>query len=177
MRRARTDDPLARDPHTTTTRRPRRHLRSGDPGSTSHAVSLLELNPGGGVVLTLKLPRYRCVKATPNREDNIDGALAAACRRSQVRDHRNSLRNGALLAARHTPSHSPAASAKTITAAQAATLTTVTVTAISASLFSSAGSEARWTHCLGNDQTHPQHEAGNHQRQEAHLHDDPGDQR
>jgi hypothetical protein len=31
-------------------------------GSTSHAVSLVELNAGGGVVLTLKLPRYRCVK-------------------------------------------------------------------------------------------------------------------
>jgi hypothetical protein len=31
-------------------------------GSTSHAVSLLELNAGGGIVLTLKLPRYRCVK-------------------------------------------------------------------------------------------------------------------
>ncbi len=31
-------------------------------GGTSHAVSLLELNAGGGVVLTLKLPRYRCVK-------------------------------------------------------------------------------------------------------------------
>ncbi len=31
-------------------------------GSTSHAVSLVELNAGGGVVLTLKLPRYRCVR-------------------------------------------------------------------------------------------------------------------
>jgi hypothetical protein len=31
-------------------------------GSTSHAVSLLELDAGGGVVLTLELPRYRCVK-------------------------------------------------------------------------------------------------------------------
>jgi hypothetical protein len=35
-------------------------------GSTSHAVSLVELNAGGGVVLTLELPRYRCVK--PRRE-------------------------------------------------------------------------------------------------------------
>lgn len=32
-------------------------------GSTSHAVSLVELNGGGGVVLTLELPRYRCVKS------------------------------------------------------------------------------------------------------------------
>jgi hypothetical protein len=32
-------------------------------GSRSHAVSLLELNAGGGVVLTVKLPRYRCVKS------------------------------------------------------------------------------------------------------------------
>jgi hypothetical protein len=32
-------------------------------GSTSHAVSLVELNAGGDVVLTVKLPRYRCVKA------------------------------------------------------------------------------------------------------------------
>jgi hypothetical protein len=35
-------------------------------GSTSHAVSLLGLNAGGGVVLTVKLPRYRCVK--PRKE-------------------------------------------------------------------------------------------------------------
>ena len=54
--------------HSRVTRIPRRH---GGPagiyaqeirGSTSHAVSLLELNAGGGIVLTLKLPRYRCVK-------------------------------------------------------------------------------------------------------------------
>jgi hypothetical protein len=32
-------------------------------GSTSHAVSLVELNAGGVVVLTVKLPRYRCVKS------------------------------------------------------------------------------------------------------------------
>jgi hypothetical protein len=31
-------------------------------GSTSHAVSLVELNASAGVVLTVKLPRYRCVK-------------------------------------------------------------------------------------------------------------------
>lgn len=31
-------------------------------GSTSHAVSLVELNAGGGIVLTVALPRYRCVK-------------------------------------------------------------------------------------------------------------------
>jgi hypothetical protein len=31
-------------------------------GSTSHGVSLVELNASGSVVLTLKLPRYRCVK-------------------------------------------------------------------------------------------------------------------
>ena len=31
-------------------------------GSSSHAVSLVELNAGGGVVLTVGLPRYRCVK-------------------------------------------------------------------------------------------------------------------
>ncbi len=31
-------------------------------GRTSHAVSLVELNAGGGVVLTVELPRYRCVK-------------------------------------------------------------------------------------------------------------------
>jgi hypothetical protein len=31
-------------------------------GSTSHAVSLVELNVGNSVVLTVKLPRYRCIK-------------------------------------------------------------------------------------------------------------------
>src|SRR5262249_41430884 len=55
------------------------------------------------------------------------------------------------LRARHTTSHT-AASAKPVTAAQAATLTTVIVTVIAASLFSSAGSEARWTHRRGNGQ-------------------------
>jgi hypothetical protein len=37
-------------------------------GSTSHAVSLVELNAGGGVVLTVKLPRYRCVKSRTEPE-------------------------------------------------------------------------------------------------------------
>jgi hypothetical protein len=32
-------------------------------GSTSHAVSLVELNTGGGVVLTVKLPQYRCIES------------------------------------------------------------------------------------------------------------------
>ncbi len=37
-------------------------------GSHSHAVSLVELNAGGGVVLTIKLPRYRCVKRREESE-------------------------------------------------------------------------------------------------------------
>ncbi len=47
-------------------------------GSTSHAVSLVELNAGGGLVLTVKLPRYRCVK--PHREPeelSMDTELAS----------------------------------------------------------------------------------------------------
>jgi hypothetical protein len=52
--------------------------RDGDPagiyaqeirGSTSHAVSLVDLNAGEEVVLTVKLPRYRCVK----RRDESEG--------------------------------------------------------------------------------------------------------
>ena len=43
-------------------------------GSTSHAVSLVELNAGGGVVLTVKLPRYRCVK--PRRGTGRDSRRA-----------------------------------------------------------------------------------------------------
>jgi hypothetical protein len=39
------------------------------PGSTSHAVSLVELNAGGAVVLTVKLPRYRCVKPRKEPEE------------------------------------------------------------------------------------------------------------
>src|SRR5262249_132072 len=35
-------------------------------GSTSHAVSLVEITAGGRVVLTVKLPPYRCV--TPRKE-------------------------------------------------------------------------------------------------------------
>jgi len=38
-------------------------------GSTSHAVSLVELNAGGGVVLTLELPRYRCPKPREEPEE------------------------------------------------------------------------------------------------------------
>ncbi len=38
-------------------------------GSTSHAVSLVELNAGGGVVLTLQLPRYRCIKPRTEPEE------------------------------------------------------------------------------------------------------------
>ena len=37
-------------------------------GSSSHAVSLVELNASDGVVLTLDLPRYRCVKPREQRE-------------------------------------------------------------------------------------------------------------
>lgn len=37
-------------------------------GSTSHAVSLVELNSSEGIVLTLKLPRYRCVKSRAEPE-------------------------------------------------------------------------------------------------------------
>lgn len=38
-------------------------------GSTSHAVSLVELNARGGVALTVKLPRYRCVKSRKEPEE------------------------------------------------------------------------------------------------------------
>ena len=38
-------------------------------GSTSHAVSLIELNGGGSVALTVELPRYRCVKPHKEPED------------------------------------------------------------------------------------------------------------
>jgi hypothetical protein len=37
-------------------------------GSTSHAVSLVELNADRGVLLTVKLPRYRCVKSRTEPE-------------------------------------------------------------------------------------------------------------
>lgn len=61
--------------HSRVVRIPRRH---GGPagiyaqeirGSKSHAVSLVELNAGERVVLTVKLPRYRCVK----RRDESEG--------------------------------------------------------------------------------------------------------
>jgi hypothetical protein len=38
-------------------------------GSTSHAVSLLELNASGSIVLTVELPRYRCVKPRKEPEE------------------------------------------------------------------------------------------------------------
>ncbi len=38
-------------------------------GSTSHAVSLVELNAGGGIALTVKLRQYRCVKPRKEPEE------------------------------------------------------------------------------------------------------------
>jgi hypothetical protein len=38
-------------------------------GNTSHAVSLVELNAGGSIVLTVGLPRYRCVKPRKEPEE------------------------------------------------------------------------------------------------------------
>ncbi len=46
-------------------------------GSASHAVSLLELNADGGVVLTVRLPRYRCVKQRNEREGPTVTKLAS----------------------------------------------------------------------------------------------------
>jgi hypothetical protein len=46
-------------------------------GSTSHAVSLVELNAGGGVVLTVGLPRYRCVESH-NEPDGLPTARELA---------------------------------------------------------------------------------------------------
>jgi hypothetical protein len=46
-------------------------------GSTSHAVSLVELNAGGSVVLTVALPRYRCVKSRKEPEELPAGAELA----------------------------------------------------------------------------------------------------
>jgi hypothetical protein len=40
-------------------------------GSSSHAVSLVELNSGGDVVLALGLPRYRCVKPRGQPETGL----------------------------------------------------------------------------------------------------------
>jgi hypothetical protein len=47
-------------------------------GSTSHAVSLVELNAGKSVVLTLKLPRYRCVKSRKEPEGLPTGTELAS---------------------------------------------------------------------------------------------------
>jgi len=46
-------------------------------GSSSHAVSLVELNAGDEVVLTLALPRYRCVKPRHRQEFPLNGAELA----------------------------------------------------------------------------------------------------
>ncbi len=49
-------------------------------GSTSHAASLVELNAGGRVVLTAKLPRYRCVKPRNGPEKLLTVAELASGR-------------------------------------------------------------------------------------------------
>lgn len=49
-------------------------------GSTSHAVSLVELNGGRGAVLTVGLPRYRCVKPRKELEELPPGAELASGR-------------------------------------------------------------------------------------------------
>jgi hypothetical protein len=49
-------------------------------GSTSHAVSLVELNAGGGVVLTVELPRYRCFKPRKEPEELPTGTELASGR-------------------------------------------------------------------------------------------------
>jgi hypothetical protein len=49
-------------------------------GSTSHAVSIVELNAGGGVVLTVGLPRYRCVKPRKEPEELPTGTELASGR-------------------------------------------------------------------------------------------------
>jgi len=47
-------------------------------GNTSHAVSLVEIDAGGGVVLTVELPRYRCVKRRNEAEGlSTDTELAS----------------------------------------------------------------------------------------------------
>ena len=38
-------------------------------GNNSHAVSLIELNAAGDIVLTVRLPRYRCVKPSKEQEE------------------------------------------------------------------------------------------------------------
>jgi hypothetical protein len=47
-------------------------------GSASHAVTLVELNAGGGVVLTVKLPRYRCVKPRNKPEELLTNIQLAS---------------------------------------------------------------------------------------------------
>jgi hypothetical protein len=49
-------------------------------GSTSHAVSLVELNAGAGVVLTVGLPRYRCVKSRKEPEGLLTSTELASAR-------------------------------------------------------------------------------------------------
>jgi hypothetical protein len=49
-------------------------------GSTSHAVSLVELNAGGSIVLTVKLPRYRCVKPRKEPEELLTSTELASGR-------------------------------------------------------------------------------------------------
>lgn len=47
-------------------------------GSASHAVSLVELDAGGGVALTVELPRYRCVKPRKEPEESPTGTELAS---------------------------------------------------------------------------------------------------
>lgn len=47
-------------------------------GSTSHAVSLVELNADGSVALTVELPRYRCVKPRKEPEEFPSGTELAS---------------------------------------------------------------------------------------------------
>jgi hypothetical protein len=49
-------------------------------GSTSHAVSLVELNAGGSTVLTMRLPRYRCVKRSNEPEELLTATELASGR-------------------------------------------------------------------------------------------------
>ena len=49
-------------------------------GSTSHAVSLVELNAGGDVVLTAELRRYRCVKRRNQPEELVTNTDIASGR-------------------------------------------------------------------------------------------------
>lgn len=50
-------------------------------GSKSHAVSLVELNAAGDAVLTVRLPRYRCVKRS-NEPEELLGATELASGRT-----------------------------------------------------------------------------------------------